>query len=420
LSQLFEDHAVFRSFQGSAASRFSRARPIKQVAPAAGAELRMFNAVLISPDPLRQAVFQRLAVESGHVELQVHRNAQPNAWHAPHTIAPQTDLIFLDLSDGDDAFLRAGQIRQVAPAVPLIGFGDKVRQTQPGGDGPFTLMTAGVPDRETFEDIVRYAIHSTREPVLRGLFAFLPSKAGSGATTVLLHTAWSLAASSGQRVMVIEADLRSGVLPTYLNTEPRWSVLNAFAAPHRDLPRHLQKAISCHGVEFLLGRGEADGFLPSWYHYHWLVSAARARSGFVLTDLPELVNPATADIVCRAEKVFLVCTPEIASLRLAGRRRGELARWGVPDERLAVIVNRWTDRQVARRDVETFLRREVFAFVPNDYPAIREAVLNAAPAPANTPLGRAFISLASMIKGGPAAAPPRPAGLLSRLREALA
>lgn len=380
----------------------------------------MFNAALISPDPLRQAVFQRLAVESGHVSLQVHRNGRPNAWQIHQLIGPQTDLIFLDLSEGDDALLRAEEIRQAAPTIPLIGFGDNIRHTRLGGDGRFTVMVAGVPNQETFQNIVRYAIHTTRGPIQPGLFAFLPSKAGSGATTVLLQTAWALAASTGKRVMALEADLRSGSLPVYLNVEPRWSLLDAFAVPPRDLTRQLDNATSSHGVRFLLGRGEIDGFLPSWYHYYWLLAAARNRSDFVLADLPELVNPATSELVGQAEKVLIVCTPEIASLRLAGRRCAELASWGVPDERVAIILNRWQGREVARRDVETFLHREVFAFIPNDYPAIRNSTLHAAPVPPNSNLGKAFGALAARIAGAPPTEQLKPAGLLSKLREALA
>jgi hypothetical protein len=137
----------------------------------------MFNAVLISPDPLRQAVFQRLAVESGHVSLQVHRNGRPNAWHINQLAGPQTDLIFLDLSDGDDALLRAEEIRQAAPSIPLIGFGDNIRHTRLGGDGRFTVMVAGVPNQETFQNIVRYAIHTTRGPIQPGLSPPPPASA---------------------------------------------------------------------------------------------------------------------------------------------------------------------------------------------------------------------------------------------------
>jgi Flp pilus assembly CpaE family ATPase len=381
----------------------------------------MFNAVLISPDPLRQAVIQRLAVESGHVALRVQKGRTRNGCEAAQSlVGANIDLVFLDLSEVGEAILCAEEIREAAPGVALIGFGDSVRQTRLGGDGRFTAMIAGVPDLDSFQSVVRYAIRATRGRTRPGLFAFMPSKAGSGATTVLLHTAWALAAEAQRGVMVLEADLRSGALPVYLNTEPRWSMLDALAAPPQELGRLMENATESHGVEFLLGRGETDGQLPQWHQYYKLLKHVCERWEFVLADLPELVNPATAEIVCQAERVLVVCTPEIASLRLAGRRCAELTSWGVANERVGIILNRWQGREMARRDVETFLDREIFTFVPNDYPAIRKAMLNASPLPEGGSLAKAFAALAAKIAGRPEAEQSKPAGLLSKLREALA
>jgi Flp pilus assembly CpaE family ATPase len=154
--------------------------------------------------------------------------------------------------------------------------------------------------------------------------------------------------------------------------------------------------------------------MPQWHDYFLLLDAVKMQYDFVLVDLPELVNPATREIVQRARQVFTVCTPELPSLRLAQRRLEELRGWRVPDDRIQLLLNRWHSGDISPDDVRALIGRPVFQVIPNDYPTVRRAMMEGRTVGPATKLGKAFGDLAAaLLQSG---SPAEKSGALSRLR----
>jgi Flp pilus assembly CpaE family ATPase len=132
----------------------------------------------------------------------------------------------------------------------------------------------------------------------------------------------------------------------------------------------------------------------------------------VLADLPELVNPATVEIVRSASHVMVVTTQEVLTLKMAERRMRELIDWGVPEDRIKILANRWQRKEISKEEIEKFLRRPVYATFENDFPAVRRATLDGGPVSASCGLGNSFHAFAQRLSGAKAAS----GGWLSRLR----
>ena len=113
----------------------------------------------------------------------------------------------------------------------------------------------------------------------------------------------------------------------------------------------------------------------------------------MLVDLPELDNPATVEIVQSARHVLVVHHPgeAVLPLKMAERRERDLIECGVPAERIKFLVNRWHKQENQQREeIESFLKRPVFASFPNDFPAVRRATMAGAPVAPSSSLGQSF------------------------------
>jgi len=234
----------------------------------------------------------------------------------------------------------------------------------------------------------------------KGLFCFLPAKAGSGASTIVMNTAAALAREQGKRVLVVDADLRSGVQAVLLGTEPTRSIQSLLAGVEQMDRRRLDELVyQAEGVDYLLSSRSPDAEPPEWSHYFHLLSLIRGRYDAVLVDLPELVNPATYELVRRAERVYVVTTAEVPSLSLARNRCEELARLKLPREVSGVLVNRWQREDPSVEQIAGMVGEQVTRIFPNDYPAVRAAVLEGRPVAARTRLGAAYAEFAGELFG---------------------
>jgi Flp pilus assembly CpaE family ATPase len=134
------------------------------------------------------------------------------------------------------------------------------------------------------------------------------------------------------------------------------------------------------------------------------------RYDFVLVDLPEVVNPATAETVRTARAVYVVTTPELPSLSLARQRFQELTAWGVSDARLFAVLNRWHKHDLSADDVERILRHPVAATIRNDYRLVQRLISEARSLEIDNDLGAAFLQFACELAGEVNTNKPKPKG----------
>jgi pilus assembly protein CpaE len=241
-------------------------------------------------------------------------------------------------------------------------------------------------------------MHGRSTRVKQNVVAFLPAKAGVGATTVAINTAARLSSIFGKRVLVCEGDMHSGVIAELLRLEPKASMQqtleSADGAETLIWPRHV-----CHkdGVDFLLARREHNRSLHRWHDYHHLLSFISNRYDYVVFDLPELIDDAAAEVVQSARNVYLTTTPEILSLHLARQRAAELREAGVDSSSLRIVVNRRHHTDFAARHIEEVLDCPVEFELPNDYPAVQAATAGNTFVDRHTALGRAYSKAAGAI-----------------------
>src|ERR1019366_6278941 len=157
--------------------------------------------------------------------------------------------------------------------------------------------------------------------------------------------------------------------------------------------------VEVFGVHVLLAEPGRRDALPGWADYYQLLHFVQTRYDFVFADLPEVVNPASAEVVRCARGVFLVCTPEVPSLRMTIQRLAELEECGVPAERVHIVLNRQERRGLPVQEIEAVLGHSIFAALPNDYAHIRDAIVESRLVASDSPFGEGCQALARKVSG---------------------
>ena len=312
-------------------------------------------------------------------------------------LAPE--VIIVDITNLD-ALPFASLIREVAPATAIIGYGAQLEAalTAPrlGFDSALGEDASEVDLRNAIYDAMR----KHQGGIDTGLFCFLPSKAGTGCSTIVMNTAVALARDEGKRVLVVDADLRSGIQSVLIGVEPNRSLQSLLAGINQFDKKRLPDCVNSFlGVDFLLSTPSLDAGPPEWADYFHLLSMARSTYDAVLVDLPELVNPATVELVRRARQIYVVTTPEVPSMTLAKHRCQELTRLSLPKTRIGLLVNRWHRTDPDTELIGRLIDHPVSRIFPNDYPGVRNAIVNKRPVSPRSNLGLAFTEFAGELFG---------------------
>lgn len=363
----------------------------------------MLNAIVLSEDPAVGGAVQELASASRQVSV-VKSSERPYA--TPYEIARlfntfAPDLTFIDLRDPAGSLALLHLIFGQDASAIVIGLGSKLPTTwrqkfEEYGLAEYLEFPMSV---EEFEQSVLRATHKLRPTVSEKLVAYLPAKAGSGSTTVAVNVAGGLA-KAGKKVLLLEADINSGVLSTMLNATPSVPIVNVLAQSS-SLDAATWSAAVTHsaGMDMLLTDTASTRPLPTWVNYHQLLRFALSRYDYIVADLPEVINSATEEMVRSAHAVMVVCTPEMLSLTLTRRRLAELHQRDIPEDRIHVVLNRWHSTDISVENIGKILKHKIAAVLPNDYRSVNSSVVESTLITEDSKLGRSLTAFARKLTG---------------------
>ncbi|QXE34958.1 AAA family ATPase [Streptomyces sp. GMY02] len=146
------------------------------------------------------------------------------------------------------------------------------------------------------------------------------AKGGVGTTLIAVQLALA-AKASGMNTALVDLDLQSGDVASYLDVQFRRSIVDLSTI--QDIsPRVLQDAVFIHpsGMGLLLAPGEGErGEEVNERSVRQIVSALRNRYEVVIVDCGTQMNSANAAAIEMADTTLLVTTPDVVSVRAAKR-----------------------------------------------------------------------------------------------------
>ncbi|MET7860306.1 AAA family ATPase [Streptomyces sp. NPDC005318] len=169
------------------------------------------------------------------------------------------------------------------------------------------------------------------------------AKGGVGSTVTAVQLALASQAS-GHSVALVDMDLQSGDIASYLDVQFRRSIVD-LAAITDISPRVLSDAVFSHstGLALLLAPGEGErGEEVSDRSARQIVSALRSRYEVVVIDCGSQLQGAAAAAIEMADTALLVTTPDVIAVRGAKRtvRMWERLQIRKAEETLT-LVNRY-------------------------------------------------------------------------------
>ncbi|WP_345039638.1 AAA family ATPase [Streptomyces sannanensis] len=170
------------------------------------------------------------------------------------------------------------------------------------------------------------------------------AKGGVGTTLTAVQLALA-AQASGRQVALVDLDLQSGDIASYLDVQFRRSVVD-LAGITDITPRVLQDALHTHpaGPTLLLAPAEGErGEEVTDRVARQIVSVLRTRYDVVVVDCGTQMNSANAAAVEMADQALLLVTPDVVAVRAAKRMVRMWDRLQIRKaEETLTVVNRLT------------------------------------------------------------------------------
>lgn len=361
-------------------------------------------AVVVSPDPATHRQLEAALRQGSMTETVWVVSVYPElpALERLKDMQPGC-VLFLDFSDPIRARRIATELDRAYPLVSVVAIHDS--QTR---DEVIELMQMGVREviRRNFSS-TEVAIAFTRasrklsgESTGGDIYAFLPAKAGAGATTVALSTAAAVARISKRRTLLLDFDLRLGVTSFLLQLDGYHSVQDALnEGPHLDSDLWL-KLVSAKGDLDILGSAPTDlPSEPSADSYLAVLNCAQARYSAICVDLPGTMEHHELETLNRSKEIFLVCTSDVTGLHMAKRKAMALRSLHLGDK-ISVVINHAERRTLLPlADIEKLLQSPVRFTLPSDAKALACAVQRGEAIQGSSPLAMQIQALAQSMVG---------------------
>ncbi len=241
----------------------------------------------------------------------------------------------------------------------------------------------------------------TRPPAVQAtsqVFAFLPSKAGVGTSTIALNTAVAISRLPNMNVLLSDFDLNSGMMRFMLKLDSGYCVTDAAEhALQMDESMWPSMVSKVDKLEVLhAGKLNPDFHIEPTQIRH-LMEFMRRNYDALCFDLSGNLEKYSLEIMHECKKIFLVATPEIPALHLAREKVTYLKRLDLAD-RICLLLNRSQKRPlITPAQIEELVGVPVYMTFPNDYQAVQRALAAGRWLDTSSDLGKKFTALAQTI-----------------------
>ncbi len=166
---------------------------------------------------------------------------------------------------------------------------------------------------------------------------------GCGKTFYATNTASFLSRWSGGRVALVDLDLQFGEVTTALQLRVKHTISDALTDDDTELRDHIGELVTRHdtGVDVLAAPrqpGEADRVTPA--EITRVIEALRERYDYVVIDTPTGLGEPVLAAMDLSEKLFLLASLDLPSVRNLRLFLQTLERLEIPDETVSLVLNK--------------------------------------------------------------------------------
>jgi pilus assembly protein CpaE len=214
------------------------------------------------------------------------------------------------------------------------------------------------------------------------VIAFVPAKAGAGASTIAANAGWALGEIPQTRVLAADFDSQSGMTGFLFNAQHEYGVDDAIGNGKLLDEEFWSRLIKPSGknIDLLLSGPPRLGDADDPKQVPLLIDFARRHYTVVNADIPDSWDSVSLAVLREVDQILLVTTPELSSLRLARSKTALLRKLDLLDK-AALILNRVSkNMEFTISEIESMVGLPVHASVPCDYRGVTKAIRDAKPA----------------------------------------
>lgn len=363
----------------------------------------MLRGLIISPDQLMGQELEQHLTQLRMVRVERSLSKYPDLQELGRTIrAHSPEVIFIDIQSMRDAVSIATMAESALPGVQQVAITRKVNPQD-----LIELMRVGVREflacpfgeKELYDAYARIKDALAKRPIQSTesefVYSFLPAKPGVGASTIAMNVAHSCSALGNCKALLADLDLNSGMQRFMLKLDNDYCLTDATEnAEKMDVQLWTQLVSSLGDLDILHSGRLNPGYRIEPGQLTALMNFIRRMYKVVCLDLSGNMEKYSLEAMQESRRVFLVTTPEIASLHLARERFHYLKSVELSD-RVNLLVNRGQKRStISNEQIEDLLGIRVLATFPNDYQGVSRALTLGKAVDAGSELGQQFHQLA--------------------------
>jgi pilus assembly protein CpaE len=215
------------------------------------------------------------------------------------------------------------------------------------------------------------------------LITLFSKTGGTGVTTLAVNLGIALAQVSKKRAALVELNLQHGDAASFLDLNPRYSIVDTCESGDRINSDKLQSCMIHHtsGLSVLPEPSHpAASDEVSAHQVQQILLHLRSIYPYVVVDTPHVFEPRTMAAMDLSDIVVLMTVATIASIRAAKKVLGLFQELGYSPDKVKLVVNRVgrADRIDAKELRET-LNYSTFFMIPNNYRAAVDAINSGVP-----------------------------------------
>jgi pilus assembly protein CpaE len=229
-----------------------------------------------------------------------------------------------------------------------------------------------------FERLRREQVTPSRKATM---ITLLGVKGGVGVTAIAVHLATFAARMNGGKTLLIDQHPDLGDVSVYLGMgqqRHQYHFYELVANVHRLDEELLQGFVLRHesGLQVLSSPDAFDTMkLTPGASIDSALETLRGLYEIIVIDCAPGLTRFNISCVDKSDKVALITTPEVPSVRNLARYLDHLGRFNCPEDKIDVVINRDSKRNsISRQQVEKAIKRPVNIAVPNDYNELIEAI----------------------------------------------
>jgi len=367
----------------------------------------MFNSLVVCPDQELSARLEEALKATGNVSAVRVIDRYPGAVEVIRSLRAQAaEILFLSFESVTEALDIVKALEGEASSVQVVAIHRQMdpavlRESMRSGIREF--LVDPFDPHAVKESLAHIKALLERRPasyqITNEIFSFLPSKAGAGASTLVLNVSAALARKPGINVLLSDFDLNSGMMRFMMKLSNSYSVTDAIENSSRMDDQLWPQLVSKFEQLEVLNAGPVN---PSYRiepgQIRSLVAFMRRNYRVLCFDLSGNLERYSMELMQESKRVFMVCTPEVPSLHLA-REKLQFLRKLELDKRVSILLNRVHKKPLlTKNQVEDILGVAVSTAVfPNDYHGVNSAMTKGTVVALASELGRAFTQFADSL-----------------------